>query len=351
MDEKAVFGFMLIGFEETVVASTDVTERRESTYDDDDKVAARRLCSLGSGTWIGYGDSLPLLEDEVENARAFIGENLAGRYVITDLLGAGSSGIVYQAISTQIPRPFAVKVVHTGSSPGMRARFDNEVSALSRLTNPHIVQIADVVELEDGYSALVMERVAGVTLYDLLIETGALPVERVLTVARQLATALAAIHGAGMTHGDLKPENVMVEDLPLGGDFIRLLDFDIVQFSGQPAAYDFAGTPRYASPEQARGESLDPTSDIYSFGAVLFTMLTGRPPFGGDVNRELLRQHLESTPPRLPIARPDLRFPTALEDLVARMLDKEANRRPQSMAEVISMVEQVDAQITVEAAA
>jgi len=333
----------LIGFEDTVVLSTDLEECESLPSLRATLNEAPAFCGE-EGTLIGYDKSTPKEEIHAE-ARELVGRDLDGRYVLTEIIGIGSSGVVYRAISTQIPRVFAVKVVKTDNGPGTRARFDNEVSALSRLNSPHIVQISDVVEVTGGRSALVMENIDGQSLQALVDSEGPLPIERVLVMARQIAAALAAVHGAGMTHSDVKPDNLIVERLPLGGDFVHLVDFDIVQFRGQVPAYEFAGTPKYASPEQARGERLDDTSDIYSFGAVLFTMLTGQPPFGGDIPRDLLRQHLNAPIPRLSQACPGRRFPSSLERLVARMLNKNPAARPQSLAEVISLIEQADAQL------
>ena len=336
----------LIGFENTVALKTDCDDNCNCSTDDE-RTQNDELVRFDpeNGTLIGFGSASDPSEAELEEARALIGMDLDGRYILTEVIGIGNSGVVFQAMSTQIPRPFAVKLVWTGKSTGMRARFENEVSALSRLNNPHIVKIADIVELEGGLSALVMERVRGQTLHRILKTEAPLSVNRVISIARQVTAALASVHEAGLTHCDIKPDNIIIESLPLGGEFVHLIDFDIVQFRRRGPSYDFAGTPRYASPEQARGEPLDETSDIYSFGAVLFTMLTGRPPFAGDFARDLLRQHLQETPPTLAVAGKELEFPPALEDLVKRMLDKNRTNRPQTLAEVISLIEQAAAQL------
>ena len=336
----------LMSVENTVVLKTDCDDGCDITSSDTETRTDEAVrFDAQNGTLIGFGATASASEEDLEEARALVGMDLDGRYILTEVIGIGNSGVVFQAMSTQIPRQFAVKLVWTGKSPSMRSRFENEVSALSRLSNPHIVQIADIVELDGGLSAMVMERVPGQTLRRLLEAEGPLPAERVLKIARQITAALASVHEAGLTHCDVKPDNIIVESLPLGGDFVHLIDFDIVQFRRRSPGYGFAGTPRYASPEQARGEPLDETSDIYSFGAVLFTLLTGRAPFAGDFAQDLLRQHLHEEPPCLAIAGKPLDIPPALEDLVGRMLDKNRDNRPQTLAEVISLIEQAVAQL------
>ncbi|MBA2662707.1 MAG: protein kinase [Bradymonadaceae bacterium] len=287
----------------------------------------------------------------------WLGKVIDGRYLIVKQLGQGSSAAVYRAESLSISRQFAVKIISTGqgrNSEHVVERLNREVEALGRLRNPHIISFYEVLELPGFFVAALMDFIDGLTLEALVHARGFLSVARACTLLRQIANGLYEAHQAGMIHRDLKPENIMVERLPAGDDFVYVLDFGIVQFDNQAGVnmtHGFIGTPLYASPEQAGAGSVDHRSDIYSLGAVLFFMLTGRPPFVSNNVYEVLKMQVRTPAPRLSDVSPEKHFPEELEDLVRRMLAKSPGDRPTDLSRVIdeldhlALINQFEAQL------
>ncbi len=278
----------------------------------------------------------------------WLGEVINDRYLITRPLGHGASGAVYRGESLSISRQFAVKIIatdgHKDQAEQVIARLNREIEALSRLRNPHIVSIYEILELRRNFVAAVMDLIEGSTLETLVLDGGALSVSRACALLRQTANGIFGAHQAGMIHRDLKPENIMVERLPVGDDFVHILDFGIVRLTDEPSVnltHGFIGTPLYASPEQATAKSIDHRSDIYSLGAILFFMLTGEPPFVSDNVYEVLRMHVRKKPPRLSEVLPERNFPPKLEDLLARMLAKDPSQRPSDLSRVIEELDRL----------
>jgi serine/threonine protein kinase len=265
-------------------------------------------------------------------------------YIVIRLLGQGGMGRVYEAESMTVARSFALKIVDPGqadvaghSEESVRDRLEREIEAQSTLRNPHIVPLFDALDLPENRVAIVMDYIEGETVRELVYREGPLPLERACAITRQIANGLQEAHDAGMIHRDLKPSNIMVEVLPAGDQFVHVFDFGVVSISGDASrTQGFVGTPLYASPEQACGDELDARSDIYSLGAVLFCMLTGRPPFAFEELFEALNAHVNEPAPTLNEALHERVFPDRLEDLVARLLAKEPSNRPSSMAQLIS---------------
>ena len=283
------------------------------------------------------------LQDSVD---PWLGRKVKERYLLTKCIGKGASATVYLAESLGISRQFALKVIHPPrhkrgpTSDQIAARLEREVEALGRLRNPHVVRFYDVVELPLDHVAVVMDFVRGLTLEELIHQEGQLPVKRAVNLLRQAANGVYEAHLLGMTHRDLKPENLLVERLPAGDEFVHVLDFGIVQVEGESqVTQGFVGTPLYASPEQALGDGIDFRSDIYSMGALLFFMLTGRPPFLGKTVVEVLKQHVDTTAPTISSLRRDQGVPEPIERLAAAMLAKSPSKRPQSLAEVIQQLD------------
>lgn len=287
----------------------------------------------------------PDLRDSMD---PWLGRVLEGRYLLTKRIGQGASASVYRAESMAISRQFAIKIIHPpkgsmGPSPEqIAARLEREVEALGRLRNPHIVRFYDVIELPLNHIGVVMDFVEGATLEGVVLAAAGMSIARAVALSRQIANGVYEAHLVGMTHRDLKPENIMIERLPAGDDFVHVLDFGIVHVEGESSmTQGFIGTPLYASPEQAMGEDVDHRSDIYSLGAILFFMIGGRPPFVGQNVMQVLRQHVEETPPRLSEIRPDIVIPDELEVLIHRMLAKTVEERPQTLAEVIHLLDRL----------
>lgn len=260
-------------------------------------------------------------------------------YLIQETLGGGGMGIVYLARDTRLDRPVAIKVLPAValSNPENKKRFVQEAKAASALNHPNIVTIYDI-DTADGVDFIAMEYVSGSTLHNLIGGKG-LPVADVLRYAVQIADALAAAHAAGIVHRDLKPANIMVT----GKGLVKVVDFglaklvdpaaqsesDVTRTMHAPAPLTeggFAvGTAAYMSPEQAQGLSVDGRSDIFSFGAVLYEMLTGRRAFDRGNNVATLSAVLLQQP--APINEILTDVPYELERIVARCLRKDPASR------------------------
>ena len=263
-----------------------------------------------------------------------------GRYVVLEALGEGGMGTVYKARDTRLGRMTALKVMRPGRTgdPDRQRRFVREAQTASALNHPNILTIYEI-DADAGIDYIAMEYLAAPTLAA-LIASGALPAERALRLVVQVADALVAAHAAGVVHRDLKPSNVMV----LPGDRVKVVDFGLAKLTEPTASIDetlepltargvVVGTVPYMSPEQAAGRPLDARSDLFSLGAILYEMLAGRRPFGGDGEVSTLASILRDTP--APIA--------GLGPEVARILDrclrKNSAERVQSAAELKAAIE------------
>jgi serine/threonine-protein kinase len=265
-----------------------------------------------------------------------------GPYQLKRLLGKGGMGAVYLAEHRLLKRPCAVKIIHPEMSADRRcvARFAREVQAVTSLTHLHTVRVYDYGQADDGTFYYVMEYLDGQTLEVLIRRDGPLAPGRAVRLLRQVCGALAEAHAAGLVHRDLKPANLFIATLGGQKDVAKLLDFGLVQ---DLAATDedgrltrtgtVLGTPAYMSPEQAGGEpTVDGRSDLYSFGAVAFYALTGRPPFDAGSVGKLLSAHLTQTPPRADEVRSVV--PADLADVIERCLAKAQADRYQSAGEL-----------------
>ncbi|MCC6746223.1 MAG: protein kinase [Deltaproteobacteria bacterium] len=270
------------------------------------------------------------------------GTMLGGRYRIEDLIREGGMGTVYLALHVDIEKRLAVKVLHPiyTRMPEVVSRFRQEARAASRIGHPNIVEVFDSGITEDGSFYFVMEHLEGLDLADTLGEDGPFPEERVTRVAVQICHALEAAHEAGIVHRDLKPENVFLTTREGAVDFVKVLDFGIAQMGHLEDSRRVRltnpgiamGTPEYMSPEQAAGKGCDHRADIYAVGALLYEMLVGEPPHAGDNLLEVLNRKAteEIRPPSE--HRPELSG--ELERIVLWALERDPERRPQSMAQL-----------------
>ncbi|MBA3729039.1 MAG: protein kinase [Actinobacteria bacterium] len=273
-----------------------------------------------------------MAEQKVLPGRFVGGELLAGRYEVRSLLGRGGMAEVYLARDRVLERPVAVKLLWEGLAldERARARFRKEARAAASLSHPGIVAIHDT-GTEAGTPFIVMELVPGMTLSEILERHGPLAPARAAEIAESVASALAAAHGAGIVHRDVKPANIMLT--PSGE--LKVLDFGIASaISETPATTPsmLSGTPDYVSPEQVRGASADARSDLYSLGAVLYEMLCGRPPFAGDTALAVALKHVHDA--AVPPSRIDPQVPAGLEAVVLRCLAKDPERRYQRAADL-----------------
>jgi len=229
------------------------------------------------------------------------GATFAGRYEVKEIVGAGGMGVVYRAFDRELQEPVAIKTLKPEAMAGGTAaleRFKQEIRLARRIAHRNVVRTYDLGE-QHGMYYLTMEYVEGTSLKQLIVTRGKLPVAVTLTVGKQLCRALEVAHAEGVIHRDIKPQNIVVE--PSG--FLKVMDFGIARLANPPQGKGLTeagtsiGTPDYMSPEQLSGAELDPRSDLYAAGVVLFECLTGRVPFEAETTWALVAKHLEEEPP------------------------------------------------------
>ena len=271
-----------------------------------------------------------------------------GPYRVEALLGAGGMGEVYRATDTRLGRLVAIKILPGAQQDDgdRRLRLMKEAKAVSALQHPHIVAIYDV-EQHEGCDCLVFEHVRGRTLEQLIPAQG-MRISEVLRSSIQIADALAAAHRAGIIHRDLKPGNVMVGE---DGN-VKLLDFGLALAHGPTASSSGAttveqgaisGTFAYMSPEQAEGKPLDHLTDVFSFGVLLYEMITGRQPFARESAAATLSAVLRDDPAPINSLRKDV--PREFSRIVVHCLGKDPAARLQSMADIRIALEDLKADL------
>ena len=270
--------------------------------------------------------------------RGLLGQTVDGRYRVEALLGEGGMGLVYRVAHTRLHKSLAMKVLrreNTGDEDVL-ARFRREAEAASAIGNQHIVDVSDFGTLEDGSTYIVMECLEGMDLIEAMDIARCMPETRTLHIAVQICKALAAAHEAGIVHRDLKPENVYLIRREETEDFVKVLDFGIAKVANGPTRLtqqgEVLGTPHYMSPEQCEGENVDHRTDIYALGVLLYEMLTGQVPHDADTLMGILTKHLyeDPIPPKVRVPR----VSEELEQVVMRCLDKDPERRYQTMREL-----------------
>jgi len=272
-----------------------------------------------------------------------MGQSVIGRdilhYHIVEKLGEGGMGVVYKARDSRLDRDVAIKFLSSRVSDDAsgHARFEVEARAAAALNHPNIATV-HAIEDVGGELFIVMEYIEGCELKE-IITAGALGLDRALKIALGVAQGLHLAHQKGIIHRDIKPSNIMVAD----GDTPKITDFGLARIgSGMDLTKlgTTVGTVTYMSPEQVVGERADQRSDIWSFGVLLYEMLTGHPPFTGPNFRAVLNAILNLAPK--PVSSFDGDIPAELGVLVMKMLQKEAAARPQSMVEVIDVLKRGD---------
>ena len=281
-----------------------------------------------------------LPDDPPARREELIGQRI-GPYLISELIGEGGMGLVFKARDTQLNRIVALKVLPADrlADPERKRRFLQEAKAASVLNHPNIVTVHGITQERDT-DFIVMEFVSGRTL-DQLIPGKGLPLKQAVRYGLEIADALAAAHAAGIIHRDIKPSNIMITEQGR----VKVLDFGLAKLiePEQPAEKDRTeplttkagmvfGTAAYMSPEQAEGKRADTRSDIFSFGALLYQMLTGRRAFPGENVITILAAVINQEPPALGTLIPNA--PRELEWVIERCLKKDPNRRIQHMVDV-----------------
>jgi serine/threonine protein kinase len=271
----------------------------------------------------------------------FEGTLIAGRYEIREHIATGGMASVFKTWDHRVERIVAIKILRSLDKNDQRAveRFRREARAAAALAHPNAVTIYDFVE-EMGQYFLVMEYIHGPTLKQLIGQRRQLQAREAIEIALQVCSVLQVAHARGFIHRDIKPQNIMLAwggtgSFSDGGAWVKLTDFGIVRVAedaGLTNSGIVLGTADYLSPEQARGETLTGSSDLYSLGVVMFEMLAGRPPFVGPTAVSIAMQHASANPPPLRQFNPTI--PAALEKFVHRILQKEPEDRFSSAVEM-----------------
>ncbi|MEM7473770.1 MAG: protein kinase [Planctomycetota bacterium] len=292
-----------------------------------------------------------LLEDGYSNSGAIreILEGLApsddpdrmGRidgYEVSGVVGVGGMGVVLKAIDPALDRVVAIKVLspHLSGNDKARKRFSREARAAAAVLHPNVIPIYSVSK-GDSLPHLVMAYARGGSLQKRIDEEGALSELEVLRIGSQIASGLAAAHGQGLVHRDIKPENIMLEGEV---DRVAITDFGLaraVDDNSVTQAGAIAGTPMYMSPEQARGESIDPKSDLFSLGSVLYALCTGQPPYRADTSYSVMRKIIEESPTAIRELNPSL--PDWLASIVEKLMARDKSDRFDSAEQVHILLE------------
>jgi predicted Ser/Thr protein kinase/tetratricopeptide (TPR) repeat protein len=283
---------------------------------------------------------MPIVQGEALEPAATLasGAQVAG-YVVEERIGIGGFGEVYRARQPVIGREVAIKVLHAkySADPDAVARFVAEARAVNQISHAGIVEVFDFGRLEDGREFCVMELIAGRSLRAVLNERKRLPLVEALPILRGIAAAVDAAHAAGIAHRDLKPDNVFVTT----DGRTKLIDFGLAKLTREhdaPATRSgsFLGTPLYMSPEQCRGKAIDTRTDVYSFGALAYHVMTGEPPFSGEAI-ELALHHLNDRPE--PPSRRCAELPHRVDRVVLALLAKDPADRPTSLATAMAALD------------
>lgn len=262
-----------------------------------------------------------------------------GTYEVAGVIGSGGMGVVLKAFDGALNRNVAIKVLapHLASSGAARMRFSREAQAAAAVVHDNVVEIHGVADT-DGLPWLVMPYVPGPSLQRRLDDEGALALVEILRIGMQTASGLAAAHAQGLVHRDVKPANILLAD---GVERVKLTDFGLARAADDASLTRtgiIAGTPQYMSPEQARGETVGQSSDLFSLGSVLYAMSTGRAPFRAETSYGVLRRVTDEEP--RPIREINPNIPEWLCGIIGRLMSKPAEERFESAREVAVLLEE-----------
>jgi tRNA A-37 threonylcarbamoyl transferase component Bud32 len=278
---------------------------------------------LGAGVAISAAYVMNALRKDLHKAKRL------GQYELNEKIGEGGMGAVYLAEHRLLKRPCALKLINPElqSNPVTRARFEREVQSAATLSHPNTIEIFDYGHTDDGTFYYVMEYLPGLSLADLVGKFGPLPAGRAVYIMRQVCKSLAEAHRLGMVHRDLKPANVFIAILGGECDVAKVLDFGLVKTTTSPespqltADFTVSGTPSFMAPEQAQGmRDIDGRADIYALGAILYFLLTGKPPFEKETPVALMIA--QASEQVRPMSELGFEVPADLEAIVLKCLAK-----------------------------
>ncbi len=262
-----------------------------------------------------------------------------GTYEVTGVIGSGGMGVVLKAFDPALTRFVAIKLLapHLGNNGTARKRFSREAQAAAAVVHDNVIEIYGVSDL-NGLPFLVMPYVRGPSLQRRLDDEGPFTPVEILRIGMQAAAGLAAAHTQGLVHRDVKPANILLGD---GVERLKLTDFGLARAADDARLTRtgiIAGTPQYMSPEQARGDSIDSRSDLFSLGSVLYAMATGREPFRAETSYGVLRKITDETPQPIREINPDI--PDWLCAIISRLMEKRPDDRFQTAREVAQLLEE-----------
>jgi len=290
-------------------------------------------------------------QDGTEIAPAVLGVALANTYEFIEAVGSGGMSVIYKARHRALNRFVAIKMLHGHMlTDNVIMRFQQEAKASSLLVHPNTVAVHDFGITESGQPYMVMDFIEGETLANVIQRQGALPVEDCIKIISQVCDAVEHAHENGILHRDLKPSNIMLIKMEGTPGIVKIVDFGIAKImdasgsSGQNLTRtgELFGSPLYMSPEQCAGaKELDRRSDIYSLGCVMYECLTGTVPHRGETLVGTIVKHMNEQPIPISEMQPDTKVPSALEDIVDKALEKNPDKRFQTMEELKKALWQV----------
>lgn len=278
-------------------------------------------------------------------AEDIIGKELLGQFKVIERIGRGGMGEVFRAEQPAMDRMVAIKILHAklAQRPDLVSRFRREARAMSRLSHPNSARVFLYGHLEDSDQLyIVMEYLAGIDLARLVRRDGPVEINRAIRIMIQVLGALEEAHSVGVIHRDLKPENILLTEQGGIRDFPKVLDFGLAKIresKPRPGSLVLTregmvfGTPEFMSPEQARGETLDARSDIYSVSLIFYELVTGLLPFPKSKPMEYISHHINTAPTPISERDPKIVLPKSLDAIVLRALEKDRDKRYASAKE------------------
>lgn len=286
----------------------------------------------------------------------FLGDDvLNDKYQVVGILGRGGMSVVFRGRHKALEKDFAIKFMDSSRSKDQEylKRFQLEAQALSKMNHPNIVAIHDYGIADGKYPFIVMDYIQGISLWRALNRFEPFPLMRCLNIFKQSCSGIGHAHRQGIVHRDLKPANIILEPIPNSkAEIVKIVDFGVAKkFGAQDKVQEqltkdghVFGTTTYMSPEHCLGKELDPRSDVYAFGCIMYEVLTGRPPFQGDNVLDTLQRQISEQPKLLSLARGKDDLPKVMEHIVHKTLAKAPEDRFQSMDELRKHLEAVPPQ-------